>query len=450
VRFIASILAIVLFLGCDTRPIPECNNLLFITVDTLRADVLGCYGNEGGHTPVLDDLARQSALFMNCIAPMATTTPSHASMFTGLYPRFHGVRWNGNKLDERFDTVAEILYEHGWNTAAFVAAQAMVDNRGLDQGFADLSGELDEADEETGIRSGQDVNAFAKEWFSSRDDERPFFLWLHYFEPHGPYPVTPHARATMEESGYNGLFQDGASMEELQERKNLDDPDNCRILRALYEGRVREADRLVGEVLDLLKAHGLEETTALVVTGDHGQLLGETIKKRPLYGHGPILWEKALHVPLIMRIPGKAEPLSVPHRVSLIDLAPTLLELAGLVPPARLQGKSLGPALEGKPFDEAVYVAEIRVLPEESYKPRPDRIAVYEKNLKVHFPERLVYDMSRKDPEAKPLAKAKHKELIDRLARIADGFYQHKAGVNSSLNLDEDDIARLRALGYIK
>jgi arylsulfatase len=444
------ILAILPFASCDSRPIPRGDSIVFITVDTLRSDVLGCYGDAGGHTPVLDALALESALFANCVAPMATTTPSHASMFTGLYPRFHGVRWNGHKLDERFDTVAETLHAQGWNTAAFVAAQAMLDTRGLDQGFADVSDEIDDEENDTGIRSGQDVNAYVREWFAGVDKERPFFLWLHYFEPHGPYPVTPFAEAVMAKDAYDGPFRDGASMEELQQRKNLDDPDNLRALRALYEGRVREADRLVGEVLDLLDAHGLADSTIVVFTGDHGQLLGEVIKKRPVFGHGPILWEQALRVPLMVRMPGGAKPSKVSQRVSLIDLAPTLLDLAGLQPAVRPQGKSLVPALKDEPFDEAVYVAEIRVFPEEVESTRPDRIAVYEDNLKVHFPERMVYDLTRQDPETIPLPKEDHKAIIDRLARIADGFYKHEPAVDAELELDEQDIARLRALGYIK
>ncbi|MBU0754060.1 MAG: sulfatase [Planctomycetes bacterium] len=204
----ASLLWVCSMIGCDLRPIPEMKNLVFITIDTLRADALGCCGDEGGHSPCIDALAGEGVLFENCVAPMATTSPSHASMMTGIYPRFHGVRWNGDKLDEKFKTVAEILESKGWDTAAFVAAQTLIERRGLGQGFVETSPEIDDETNETGIRSGREVNDLTRKWLEERGKERPFFIWLHYFEPHGPYPLTPFAEAEMIREDYEGPFRD--------------------------------------------------------------------------------------------------------------------------------------------------------------------------------------------------------------------------------------------------
>ncbi|MBU0754059.1 MAG: sulfatase-like hydrolase/transferase [Planctomycetes bacterium] len=242
-------------------------------------------------------------------------------------------------------------------------------------------------------------------------------------------------------------------MKELQTRDLLCDSGNLKALKALYWGRVREADRLVGEVIGFLQRHGLEEITTVMITGDHGQLLGESFgKRKPIYGHGPILKEKALHVPLIVRAPHPREPLRVETRVGLIDLAPTMLELLGIEQPRLGQGESLLPFLEGRNRDSGRYVAEVRLVdPESNKKVRGDRIAIYENRMKVIFPDRKVYDLSRPEPDTKPMAGAKHQELIDRLSGLASSFLDYKGAKSNKMpgDLSKDDLEELRALGYL-
>jgi arylsulfatase len=446
--------------GKAPLPVPEGPNILYIVTDTLRSDLLGCYGNEGGHTPNIDALAREGVLFENCGAPMATTFPSHASMFTGLYPRYHGVRWNGHRLHRNATTLAEVLSGHGFATAAFIAYQAMLNRGGLDQGFQQISPARAGLND-TGIRSGRDVNRMAMRWLEDRDPDRPFFLWVHYFEPHGPYPVTPYAKEVLARENYDGPFVNGMDLNNDEQKAALDDPVNQRALRTLYAGRVREADACVGELLAFLGDRGLTDDTVVVFTGDHGQLLGEVYRNRPRFGHGPTLWEPALRVPLIIRDPRKDRmygvdrgeaPRRINQRVGLVDVLPTVLDLLGLETPDTCHGRTLCPVLRGEPIPQRTYLAEIRTAAGAGSKggESKDRIAVYDQGKKVMYPDGIVYDITRAGSETEPLAPGSHQALIDRLAKIANHFFEHRASLEGAYDLDEEDIAHLKALGYLK
>ena len=170
--------------GCRTE---TSQNVLLITIDTLRADRLGIYGNLAAPSPHLDSLAGESTLFENCLTPIATTLPSHSTMFTGLYPRAHGVRWNRMKLSDEATTVAEILNDSGFETAAFVSMILL--RRSVAQGFEirDIPSKLER-------REGPaSTSAAFVDWLESRTDTRRFFAWVHYWDPHSPYPSTPYS-----------------------------------------------------------------------------------------------------------------------------------------------------------------------------------------------------------------------------------------------------------------
>jgi len=438
--------------GDEPRPVPDGPNVLLLTIDTFRSDHVGCLGAPGNHTPRIDALAAQSTLFENCLAPISTTFPSHASILTGLYPRFHGVRWNGHRLDESFETLTEILEAEGWDTGAFVALKSMLERGGLEQGFHEVSDREKDREAEK-VRHGADVNGLVKKWLSARKSERPFFLWVHYYEPHGPYPVTDYARDAMAESGYAGPFKDGADWKLIRD-VTLKDPADRKAIQDLYAGRVRDADRLTGELLDLLDSMNLMEKTAVILTGDHGQMLGEAFKETPLFGHGPVLWEGVLKVPLIVRDPARPEPRRVAQRVGLVDIMPTLLDFLGFDPPAECQGRSLLAALDGDALDARTYVAEVRVPPPEGAEDPAghfrDRVAVYREGMKVVFPDKVVYDLERADPELNPLPAGSEHELIEKLDVVARRFLTFDENRSRSSDLDEDDLEELRKLGYVK
>jgi len=329
-------------------------NVVLITIDTLRADALGLYGNPGGHSPNIDALGAGAVVFDNAVTVMGTTVPSHATMFTGLYPKRLGVRWNGDTLDQRFATLAEILSRAGYETAVFVSWGLLLSNGGLDQGFPNA--DRVEDNPELGLRSGDEVNGVAIPWLASRND-RPFFLWLHYYEPHAPYRLTSYAREQL--AGYRGPLAEGGSVQAVYSlgREAPLAPEDVRALRVLYDGEVREADRLVGEVIDSLRRRDLLDETIVLLTADHGQSLGEHGE----IGHGFLLTQPVLHVPLLLRHPN-VPPRRVPDRVSVVDLAPSLLELIGLPVPSRLDGRSLTPVLSGEPLPARPYFAEVRAV----------------------------------------------------------------------------------------
>lgn len=302
--------------GCGEPPRAE--RIVLVTLDTVRADHLGCYGYEQGATPNLDQLAREGVLFEQALSPVPVTLPSHSSMFTGLYPPQHGVHYNGTfKLEPSFRTMAEILEEHGYATGAVPASFAVAKRFGLDQGFdeyEDLFAEKRDNKEElpaNAERKAEDVAARGVAWLD-RHRSGPAFLWLHFYDPHSKYePPFP----------FSNEFRDRP-----------------------YDGEIAFVDRELGEVMAKLRADGEAwARTLLIVAGDHGEGLydhGESM-------HGALAYQSTLHVPLIIKAPGAegggrrfAEP------VSLVDLLPTVLDYAGLPPEKGLPGLSLKGALE--------------------------------------------------------------------------------------------------------
>ncbi len=430
-----------LALACADAPDPRLS-LLLVTLDTQRADHLGSYGSQDGLTPELDRFAERAVQFRNAVAPMATTFPSHTTMFTGVYPRRHRVRWNGDSLDSASLTLAEQLGAAGFETGAFVSYRAMLSQGGLAQGFDALSDEVD--GRPRGVRAGAETVRLASEWLSDRSSA-PFFLWVHLYEPHVPYPVTPYAAERMR--GYTGVLADGASIAEMRELGGKADsrPADIEALRALYAGRVRDADALFGRLLAALAANGLGERTRVVVVGDHGELLGE----HGTIGHGAKLWEEALRVPFLIASPGGARQV-VDERVGLVDLTPTLLELAGLPVPAELDGRSLVPALRGEALATATYFAEVRTASKTGAStegPLPQHVAVWRGPRKLVRTQRgtQLFDLASDPAEKSPLAAAAGRDL-EKLAQLHD--------VNSSepvpAELDAETLEELRSLGYVE
>jgi choline-sulfatase len=315
-----------LLLGCrsaDTRSRP---NLLLITIDTLRADHCSAYGYHRPTTPHLDELARDGVRFATAYSPTPVTGPSHATLFTSLHPQHHGVLSNGTALPAEPFTVAEILQQAGYETGAIVSAYPLKARFGLSQGFgsyeddfpaadaslpqANWEGEpLDEAyDRRAGATSDRALAWLARH----KSGARPFFLWVHYFDPHSPYDAP-------------GTEGEG-------------------ILDA-YDAEIRYADAEVGRVLAFLDRAGLRATTLVAVTSDHGEGLGQ----HGHLEHGDAVYEEAVRVPLMLRWPGRVPGGQVsPEQVALIDLVPTLAGLMELSRPPAFQGRDLSAALGGR------------------------------------------------------------------------------------------------------
>ena len=307
--------AAVIISGCSAPADPAEYSVILITLDTTRADRIGAYGGTAVPTPILDRIAAEGVLFEDAISQVPLTLPSHASILTGRYPASHGVRHNGLfQLPQEEETIAERLQENRFETAAFVAASVLNAPFGTSQGFDTYS------DMQSGQTPGKDASISADEvngkvfkWLDERTDEDRFFLWAHYYDPHSPYAAPEQPGRTLAGSG--------------------------------YDREIFYIDACLGDLLDKLESRGILDKTILVVAGDHGESLGEHGED----AHGVFLYEGAIRVPFMMRAPGLIPAnRRIQGPVGLVDIAPTLMQAAGLPVPASMQGSSLWPILTGE------------------------------------------------------------------------------------------------------
>ena len=298
-------------------------HLLVITLDTTRADRLGCYGYGPAQTPVLDELAASGALCSRAYTIAPLTLPAHVALFTGLAPEESGIVANGRgRVGDSVSTLARALRHEGYDTGAFIASFVLNHKFGLNQGFSVYDDDFAPDDPAHAAahrrRNGRAVVDAALDWLAQKRS-RPFFCWVHLYDPHFPYQTHPEE------------FGDAFSA-------------------APYDGEIAYVDRQVGRLLDFLKAHDLERDTLVVVVGDHGEGLGQHGEKT----HGELLYNSTLRVPLIFAQPGRLPGgVRVAQNVSLTDVYPTLLDLLQLDRDKKLRGRSLRPALEGRALGEA-------------------------------------------------------------------------------------------------
>ena len=300
---------------------PPPASLILITLDTTRADHLPPYEG-GGLLPAVERLAREGVVFDKAIASVPLTLPSHSSLFTGRNPPAHDVRVNATVLAPGVPTLAESLRTAGYRTAAFVGSVVLDPDRGLARGF-DVYHDVNGAPGQQGARRlrrpADEVIDDALGWLPATNDA-PFFMWVHLFDAHAPYAVPESSAAA------NG----GGS----------------------YAGALAFMDSQIGRLVAALESRGMFDRTAMIVTGDHGESLGEHGER----GHGIFVYESALRVPLIVRWPGVA-PRRVPQLVQLIDVAPTVLALEGVTAPP-MDGVDLVPVLRGRATPERHGYAE--------------------------------------------------------------------------------------------
>lgn len=301
--------------GARTSP----PNLMLIVLDTTRADHLGAYGYERQTSPVLDSLAKEHWLFRYAVSAAPWTPPSVATLFTGLYPVAHGVmppnsrelaREASHRLHEQHLTIAELLQQHGYQTSGITPNPWTKEEFGYHQGF-----------ERYQFLNREVAGRISKEGVAEIDRmakvNRPFFLYLHYLDPHDPY--TPPEKYDR--------FSGPVSYREH-------DPRTLKFVNA-YDGEILYMDAAIGSLLEHLKKRGLYDNTHIVIVGDHG----EQFKERGHLGHGFQLHNEEIHVPLIVKAPGGGR--TIDYTVSTVDVFPTLVELAGVPMPAFVQGGSL-------------------------------------------------------------------------------------------------------------
>jgi arylsulfatase A-like enzyme len=345
----ALLAATALVAGCSGAPAPdERLNVVLITLDTLRADHLGCYGYAKDTSPTLDRMAEESFVFEQAVAQSAVTPVSHASIFTGLNPYRHGLRslhgGIGYSLEDEQTTLAEVLVDQGYATAGFVSAFPATAHYGLHQGFQTWDEDMSSGRDgrrlvtEHGIvdtgraqRRADDTTDAVLPWIERRD-EQPFFLWVHYFDVHDP--------ALMPPSPYVLRFPP----------ESRDQPD---VLRAIYDAEIAFVDAQIARLLAALDAAELMDRTLIAVVADHGEGLGD----HGWWGH-TLLFQEQLRVPLLIRVPGM-QGRRIGGLARTIDLAPTLLELLDLTGTlGDTDGRSLAGALRGGPAPEGIAYSE--------------------------------------------------------------------------------------------
>ncbi len=301
----------------------ETRNVILISIDTCRADHLGCYGYPGKITPNIDALADEAVVFENAICPVPITLPSHTTMLAGTTPLYHGVHDNATyRVAEYNRTIAQILAEHGYRTGAIVSATVLDSAYGLARGFDSYQDNMGHGPAGTRpvSRPAGATTRLAVNWLDKHRDEK-FFMFLHYFDPHFPYePPAP----------FSSLFRDN-----------------------LYAGEIAYTDSCIGLLIDKLKQSGLYDSTLLIITADHGEMLGEHSEKT----HSYFIYAGAMDVPLIFRLPGRSRPVRISDNVGLVDIAPTICRLLGIDVPSVMQGRDLSDYLrKGRSTQEKRYM----------------------------------------------------------------------------------------------
>jgi arylsulfatase A-like enzyme/Tfp pilus assembly protein PilF len=412
-----------LFASCggDRRP-----NVLLVTLDTTRADHLGCYGYGPPTTPSIDRLAAESWVFDHAYATNPTTLPSHTSIMTGTYPMAHGTRDNSTfVVPDRVTTLAETLGQAGYETAAIVASFVLDSRFNLDQGFATYDDNVGAqwSIDEVRVREANEfgfserkanlVTAAALDWLE-RPHRDPFFLWLHYFDPHEPI--------------------------------NPPEPHQSRFTEA-YDAELAFADEQLGRFLDSLRRRGELDSTIVIIVADHGE--GLTDHDEPT--HSLLIFDSTMHVPLIIRPPGGRTSTRVAPIASIVDIVPTVLDMLDIAIPAEVQGRSLVPVMEGEADWPGRFVymesllarlqcgwGELRGLRSGSEKlihgPKP-------RYYRVDADPQEIYDLALREPQ-------RVVELTGDLERALQQW-RGPAAEAAATPLDETALAQLQALGYI-
>jgi len=393
-------------------------NVLLITLDTTRADRLGCYGYDKAKTPNLDALARNGVLFQNAYSQVPLTLPSHASIMTGFNPIGTGVHNNGAYvLAPEKTTLAEVLKADGYATAAFLASFSVDSRFGLDQGFDVYDDSFQEGAPFKALnseRKAEQVYQAFSPWFDNLKTE-PFFCWLHFFDPHLPYsPPAP----------YSDQFADRP-----------------------YDGEVAYMDYVVGLIMRKVKDRGLLGRTLVVVAGDHGEAFGE----RGESGHGVFLYDMTLHVPLIVYAEGHLPAQkTVAARVRLIDVLPTVVDLLDKPAQAGVEGTSLIPYILKKSRKNLDAYIET-YYPKENFGWAPLSGLISGSQKYIRAPKEELYDLTADPAEARNLIAVEPKGA-DALRAGLDRLVKESLIPGSSsgkLALTAEEQARLRSLGYV-
>lgn len=418
VQGVILVLLAIVFFGCiPDSPKQKIKHVLLISMDTTRADHLSCYGFNKQTTPHIDAFAEEATRFTSTFATAPLTMPSHSSMLTGTIPPYHGVHTNYNyTLGQSNVTLAEILKENGFKTSAIVSTFVLDSKFGLDQGFDQYNDTFETTLNSIGIneRGGGEASRLAMEWMETVRDEK-FFLFLHYYDPHLKYePPEPFAS------------------------RFHDDP---------YSGEIAYTDYSIGKVLKHLKTLGIYDSTLIIITGDHGEMLNEHNEQT----HGYYIYDSAIHVPLMIRLPAQKSGRKVEDITSLVDIVPTVCSLLGIPALPQHKGMDLSPYLlqngfsgpERYAYSESMTPAEfganalLGITGREWRYLETTRPELYHR---IKDPGEINNQISKAPEKALFLEQTLKQIVTDQLRESSD---------ESRTDLDEASLQRLESLGYL-
>ena len=394
-------------------------NVVVVTIDTLRADHLGCYGYKLIRTPNIDALAADSVRFERAYTPVPVTLPAHTVIFTGTYPTLSGMHdFSGNRLNTNQPTLATVLKQQGYATGAVIGSAVLDSRFGLNQGFDFYYDHFDfnrlqESNLEEMERPGNVVADLTLDWLG-KNYRSKFFLWMHLYDPH--FPSRPPAPFS----------------EQYKERP--------------YDGEIAFADAQVGRLIAFLKAKDLYRNTLIVLSGDHGESLGEHGEKT----HGFFIYNATLHVPVIIHLPGGTSTKTVSELVSLADLMPTVLQVLNVEIPTEVQGHGLLPLMVPRKAEESRNLYAETFLPRLHFNWSELRAVETDRYQFIDAPKPELYDLSKDPGETQNLYAAKKavaEELRKRLTTLI-GEYSASQELADKTGLDPALMERLKSLGY--
>ncbi len=437
--------------GAAAPPRKTVDNVILISIDSLRSDHVGCYGNPRNTSPTIDRLARAGVRFEMAFSTASWTTPSHMSMLTGRDVLSHGVITDFDELPAGVPTLAGSLQQAGVATKGIVSAPFVGSRYGFGRGFDDYDDRTIPAPTQFDAERDEPapiVTDLATRWLRQYNG-KPFFLFLHYWDVHFDY-VPPAPYDSMFDPDYTGSISGANFIRNKAVNRRMSRRDLDHIL-ALYDGEIRWVDDHIARLLGVLDEIGLSDRTAVIVTADHGDEFFEHGFK----GHLRTLYREVVQVPLIVHVPGLSAGVVAQQPVSLVDLTPTVLDLLGVAAPAGVDGESLVPAMTGNPLEgrPALYAWLC------SLKRRTNCQAMQRSDLGtlIHLfqPLRLEFYAPGDGLQHKNLARSSQWPRAEQLALMRSKLesqwrgFRSAGGQRGTVEVDKTTRERLRALGYV-
>lgn len=436
-------------------------NIVFISIDTLRADHVHCLGYHRDTTPTIDRLAREGCLFSKLQATSSWTVPTHASMFTGVYPLVHKCVTITSPIAKEIPTLAEILSQAGYKTAAFSSSPSLNASLGFDRGFnlfdnfsvdmwLDIESTLENKSRKRlhNTESSSSLTRAILSWLDN-NHEKKFFLFALYFDPHYNYcPITPYD--TMYDSDYEGTITG-----DIAEFSGKPSPRDIEHIKALYDGEIRFTDEYVGQIVDYLEKLGHKDDTVIVVLSDHGDEFWE----HDGIQHGRTLYQEVLWVPMVIWYPRLIPSgIRVDDLISHIDVMPTILNLAGINPPTPINGRNLADVIHNQTTDvfRKHAISELDIDPTDQIHQRSiyngTKKLIYSNGLKQSW----LFDLDS-DPNEVPATEydpifglPEFDEALDEWQKSCNSITDELGAKSEEITLDPATLERLKDLGYVQ